>query len=229
MSLDRRAWMLRCGLAAMLPCLAIGAAVVRAQAPAAQQYEVESRWLIVHQLVNQKATPVPVEAAAAAHAAMIASPRVAEMAITKFRLAELQTLKDLPRDQVARVISGSMTAVGKPSTEVPTMSVFEVRCRSTSVNDAMTIVKALAIAYEEYVHADAKDAGIRLARAERDVERLTGQCETLRRLGPASELPEAERLLKETSSELPILRLKHRVQSFDVVTEFVGAKKVETP
>jgi hypothetical protein len=42
-------------------------------------------------------------------------------------------------------------------------------------------------------------------------------------------LPEAERLLKEISSELPMLRLKHRVQAFDLSDEFVGAKKVEAP
>jgi hypothetical protein len=228
MSLDQRTWVLRRGLVALIPFLAMGAAGVRGQAPA-QQYEVEIRRLVDHQLVNKDATPVPVDAAAAAHAAMIASPKIAERAIDKFRLSELQSLKNIPRGEVAQAISRSFTVVGKASDEVDSVSILSVRFRSTSVNDAMTIVRAMRVAYDDYLGVKEKDIGTRLMRAEQEFDRLTRQCETLRRLGPASALPEAERLLKETSSELPMLRLKHRVQSFDVVDEFVKASNVGSP
>jgi hypothetical protein len=191
---------------------------VRAQLPEVpSRYEATARLLIVHKQINQEATPIRVDDAAAAHAAMIASPRIAELAAKKFRLNELPPLDDLPPMDVARTISGATTAVCRPSMEAPNTSVLEIRFRSSGVVDPMAVTKAIYLSYQEFLAAPEEDVEARIAMAEHACDRLSRECTEMKRLGKAIELAEAQRRLFETMVDLPMLRLKARVGQFDVV------------
>jgi len=123
----------------------------------------------------------------------------------------------VPADDVARTLAGSITAVGKPSTEATNTSVVEMRARSTSAVDAMVIAKAFQAAYEDYLELPEATVEASIERAGQARDQTAGRCEELRRMGKATELAEAELRLQEQITELSILKLKHRVGEFDVV------------
>jgi hypothetical protein len=203
------------------------AAVSRTQAAPPPVYEVSFRWFVFHQLVDPKAPPVAVVDAAEAHVATAASPRIAELAVQKFRIAELSSLKAIPRAEVSQAVSRSFTVTGRPSSEVGSMTILEVRLRSAGVNDGMTIMKAVHRAYEDFLDEDVSDIESKIGKRENDVKQLTGEVESLRRIGTSARFSEAERRLNEAKAELTILRLKRRVRIFQIVEELVDVKKVE--
>jgi hypothetical protein len=205
------------GRLAVAAAIAGFATVAAAQSPQPANYEAKVRLLIVHKKINLTAAPIRVDAAAATHAAMIASPRIAEIAAQKYRLSELDSLNQLPPGDVAWTISGSTTALGKPSSEATNTSVVEVRFYSAGVADPTAVTKALCLAYEEFLASPEENVEASIVKAERYRERLEIQCEELKRSGKSIELAEAQRRLYETLLELPTLRLKARVGEFNVV------------
>jgi polysaccharide biosynthesis transport protein len=85
------------------------------------------------------------------HIIVIKSPVIVKQAIAKFRLGELQSLRDVPPQHLASEIIGRLTSGKAGGREQLDSNVVQLNYRSKSVNDAMTVVKAILRAYEDHL------------------------------------------------------------------------------
>jgi capsular exopolysaccharide synthesis family protein len=90
------------------------------------------------------------------HIIVIKSPVIVKQAITKFRLGELQSLRDVPPQHLASEIIGRLTSGKAGGREQLDSNVVQLNYRSRSVNDAMTVVKAMLRVYEDHLESHYK-------------------------------------------------------------------------
>jgi len=172
------------------------------------EYEVTARVIVFPRHSPKDAVSVPAEAAATAHAGLIVSHRIVGQATDKYRLGELQSIRSDSRAEAVRKICAGVAAVGKPSTELPGVAIVELRSRSTNLNDAMTIAKALCRIYEDSLDRSEPNPLIEIEQAIRTRDRLQTQRDEFRRLGKGHETADAERAIRDADDELTVLKQK---------------------
>jgi len=154
------------------------------------------------------------------HIIVIKSPVIVNRAIAKFRLGELQSLRDIPAQHLAGYIISRLTSGKAGGREQLDSNVVQLNYRSKSVNDAMTVVKAILLAYKDHLDVQFKLVNKRTVdlvtqvRGERKTEyeklddeilRLQNSTRTEVRVGMETNTTAAEDDWKKQHEELRLL------------------------
>lgn len=89
---------------------------------------------------------------AAAHARLLKSPLVISRAVEKFRLAELESFKTVPPQDVARMVVAELSVERVGDVSDDDAFILQVSYRSPNIVDATTVTKSVVRAYEDFLN-----------------------------------------------------------------------------
>jgi hypothetical protein len=156
----------------------LGAAFTTRSMPAIdQEYESVGRVLLQpipkapEALATDSLIQLNKQWSAATQAELLKSQAVVGQAVERFRLNELASFKNVQAQHVAGLICRALTTSLVDTERNSEPLIVEIRYRSTNVVDAMTVIKAVVRAYQEWTEKEFRsglDTAVRVIRDGRD-------------------------------------------------------------